>query len=143
MKEEPTTTTGPADTAGITILPSHQALAARLADGQVAGTNAMADVIALLDSLARQRADEDAVFPVGDLARISALLHGRHGRRTLQRILRLLMQEGILDRRLPVDCAQPVYVLDVAALMRRIRKAPRPKSSRASDEPEYYSPPSA
>ena len=120
MKENPTTTIGPGESTGVTILPSHQVLAAELVENEVVGANAMAEVIGMLDSLRHRPGADGTVLRVGGLAGISVMLHERHGRRTLQRILRLLMQAGMLDRRLPVDCAQPVYMLDVAALAGRL-----------------------
>jgi hypothetical protein len=130
MKENPTTTVGPGASTGVTILPSHQALAAKLVEKEVVGSNAMADVIALLDSLRHRPGADGAVLRVGGLAEVSAMLHERHGRRTLQRILRLLLQAGILDRRLPIDCAQPVYMLDVAAFAERLDEVTKQPASK-------------
>jgi len=52
----------------------HQALATELAKDQVVGANAMADVLALLDSLRYQHDAGGAMLRVGGLAKVSAKL---------------------------------------------------------------------
>jgi len=119
MKPNPTTI-HPGDTAGVIIRSTHQALASTLAAGLPVAANAVADVLALLDALGR--GEDESGIPVGTVADLGSALHGRHSRRTLQRITRLLQQAGILSRTWPVDMLQPQYVLEVGELRRRLEE---------------------
>jgi hypothetical protein len=120
MTANPTTHPSGA-TAGVVIRSAHQALGSTLAAGLPVAANAVADVLGLLDTLGGSGGV--STIPVGTVSDISAALHGRQSKRTLQRITRLLQQAGILARIWPVDAPQPQYVLEAGELRRRLGEA--------------------
>ncbi len=97
----------------------HQRLAEDLADGTTIGANLAAEILALLDALGHASGNEsEALIRTG--TGLSDRLLGRHSQRSIRRVFRLLMDEGLLARSWPMEERYPVYLLDTVLLRQRL-----------------------